>query len=220
VAAVTHRRAARAAAAVVVPSRATADELRAAWGVDAVVAPHGPGQAPPMQRGRPRHFLYVGDAEPRKNLGRLLAAYGLYRAAAAEPLELVIAGRAVVPPVPGIRIEPAPDLAELHRHAAALVLPSLHEGFGLPALEALHAGTPVLAARVPALVEVCADAARYCEPHAIESIAAGLVELATVPPLREELRRRGTARAAAFSWQASARAHVAAYERALGSAAP
>lgn len=203
-----HRIAARAAARVVSPSEATASDVRELWGVEVTVAPLGPGQAPRADRGAARHFLYVGDAEPRKNLPRLQAAYERYRAEAEVPLDLVLAGRAG-----GERR--SEDLAELHRHAAALVLPSLHEGFGLPALEAMHAGTPVLAADIPALREVCGGAARYCDPRDVDSIAAGLTALASIPPLREELRRRGTARAAAFSWERCARQHVVAYERAV-----
>ncbi len=213
-----HRAAARRAGAVIVPSRATALDVRALWGIDAqriVVAPHGPGQAPPSDRRGIRHFLYVGDAEPRKNLPRLLDAYARYRATAGlEPLGLVLAGSARAT-APGVRCEPDPDLPALHARAAALVAPSLHEGFGLTALEAMHAGTPVLAARVAALTEVCADAARYVDPRDPGSIAAGLTELATVAPLREALRRRGLERAAAFSWGRAARAHVAAYTLAL-----
>ena len=213
----THRFAARRAGAVIAPSERTAADAQAHWGVDRariVVAPHGPGQAPPPERGEARHFLYVGDAEPRKNLGRLLAAYERYRErAAGEPLELVLAGRARGPgPLArGVRAEPSPDLAQLYNHAAALVIPSLHEGFGLPALEAMHAGCPVIAARAGALPEVCGEAARFVDPRDTEAIAAALDELATVPPLREELRRRGQARASAFSWRRSAEAHLRAY---------
>ncbi len=180
------------------PTQATAADVRALWGRDAVVVPHGPGQAPVSDRGEPRHFLYVGDDEPRKNLARLREAHS--RSGVALPL--VIAGSAGVP---------VEDLAELHRHAAALVLPCLHEGFGLPALEAMHAGTPVLAADIPPLREVCGDAARYCDPRDVESIAGGLRELAEVGPLREELRRRGLARARRFSWRRCAEAYAAAY---------
>jgi alpha-1,3-rhamnosyl/mannosyltransferase len=186
---------------VITPSHATAAEAKAHWGVDAVVAHHGPGQAPRSDRGIPRHFLYVGDEEPRKNLARLREAH----ARSGVELPLVVAGGG------------GADLAALHRHAAALVLPSLHEGFGLTALEALHAGTPVLASDIPALREVCADAARYVDPYDVDAMARSLTELATVPPLREELRRRGTARAAAFSWRACAEAHVRAYEQAIAS---
>lgn len=188
-----HRFAAQRAAAVVTPSRATADDAHAFWGVSALVAPWGPGQAPPCDRGEPRHFLYVGDDEPRKNLGRLRAAV---ERSGTLPLR---------------RSTGEPDLADLHRHAAALVLPSLHEGFGLPVLEAMHAGTPVLAADIAALREVGGDAVRYCDPRSVDSIAAGLTELATVGPLREELRRRGLARARRFSWRACAEAYREAY---------
>jgi glycosyltransferase involved in cell wall biosynthesis len=198
VAAIRHRAAARAAAAVVVPSEATAADVRSRWGVSPVVALHGPGQAIASNRGEARHFLYVGDEEPRKNLARLREAVRRV------PLPLVEAR--------GVSED---ELADLHRHAAALVIPSLHEGFGLPALEAMHAGTPVLAARTAGLTEVCGDAARYCDPRDVDSIAAALTELATVPPLREELRRRGIARAAAFSWRSSAEQHLRAYTLAL-----
>jgi alpha-1,3-rhamnosyl/mannosyltransferase len=207
VARVRHRAAARAAAVVVTPSESTAADVRSRWAIAPeriVVAPHGPGQAPPPDRGGAQHFLYVGDDEPRKNLPRLFEAHARYRARHGDGALALVIGRG-----------DAAALAELHRHAAALVIPSLHEGFGLPALEAMHAGTPVLAARTAGLAEVCGDAARYCDPRDVDSIAGGLLELATTPPLREELRRRGTARAAAFSWRRCAEAHLVAYERAL-----
>ena len=199
VAGVRHRAAVRRAAAVVAVSESTAADVRSRWGVSPVVALHGPGQAIAANRGEARHFLYVGDEEPRKNLARLREA----------------AERAPLPLVEARGVSEA-ELADLHRHAAALVIPSLHEGFGLPALEAMAAGTPVLAARTAGLAEVCGDAARYCDPRDVDSIAAALIELATVPPLREELRRRGMRRAADFSWQRSAELHLSAYNLAVG----
>lgn len=225
-----HRRAVVHADAVIVPSQATAADVHERWGIDServVLAPHGPGQAPLPARRAVEHFLYVGDAEPRKNLPRLLEAYARYRAghpaqpaglpspvgrADGGPLDLVLAGRARADGRPGVRHEPEPDLPGLHARAAALLLPSLHEGFGLTALEAMHAGTPVLTSSgVPALTELCADAARYVDPRDTDDLVRGLVELATVPPLREALRRRGLARAAEFTWERSARAHLRAY---------
>jgi glycosyltransferase involved in cell wall biosynthesis len=196
-----HRLAARRATVVVAPTEATAADARELWGVQPVLAPYGPGQAPVSDRGEPRHFLYVGDDEPRKNLARLREAH----VRSGVELPLVVAGSAGTP---------FGDGADLHRHAAALVLPSLYEGFGLPALEAMHAGTPVLVSDIAALREVCGDAARYCDPYDVDSIASALTELATVPPLREELRRRGLARASQFSWRKCAEAYARAYERA------
>lgn len=212
-----HRAAARAAGAVVCVSQTTAADARELWGVDPeriVVARHGPGQIvarPPL--GRAKHFLYVGDAEPRKDLPTLLAAYRLYRDSAARPSPLVLAGSASVRGE-GIEVERAPSterLAELYGRALALVHPSLYEGFGLTPLEAMNAGVPVLAARSPGVEEVCSTAALYAEPREPQSFAAQMSRLAAEPLLREDLARRGRTRAAEFSWEASAQSHVEAY---------
>jgi glycosyltransferase involved in cell wall biosynthesis len=218
----THRRAARGADAVVCVSQTTRRDVLARWGVDpekVVVAPHGPGQEPRLVAAvRAEHFLYVGDDEPRKNLGLLLDAYARYRAETTEtgnPLALVLAGRATAS-APGVRCERAPDLAKLLDGAAALVHPALHEGFGLTALEAMSAGVPVLAARSPGLVETVGSAALLFDPYDADQLAAALHRAATDPALRADLARRGRERAAAFSWQASARAHIAAYTLGIG----
>ncbi len=220
-----HRAAARGADAVICISHTTATDVRSIWGVrpDRIaVALLGPGQqleatAPP-DGVAPGHFLYVGDDEPRKNLETLLRAYALYRTSASAPLPLILAGSAVVQ-MDGVKLEPRPGagrLAELYRDAAALVHPSLHEGFGLTPLEAMRVGTPVLAARSPGIIEVCAEAVRYADPRDASSFAAAMAELALDPGLREDLRKRGRRRAAEFSWAKCARAHVDAYSLALG----
>jgi glycosyltransferase involved in cell wall biosynthesis len=202
-----HRAAARRAGAVVVPSRATEAELRERWGVTgAIVAPHGPGQPLTVERGEPRHFLYVGDAEPRKDLPTLLAAYARYRSAAPAPLALVLAGSARAAGR-GVRVVERPDaaaLAALHAHARALVHPSRHEGFGLTVLEALAAGTPVIAADVAAVREVAGERARYVPPGDVDALAAALRD----PPPEP-------APGPAPTWRDAARAHVRAYEQAL-----
>jgi glycosyltransferase involved in cell wall biosynthesis len=218
----THRSAALTAHAVICVSQTTAADVRSLWSVPGeriVVAPHGPGQEPApasatAQGARP-YFLYVGDDEPRKNLGCLLEAYASYRGSASDPIELVFAG-SVSPraAAPGVRIERHPDrrrLSELYGAAAALVHPSLYEGFGLTALEAMSAGTPVIAARSPGLTEVCGDAALYADPRASSSFAARMAEIASTPELRRDLSERGRVRAAGFTWAACARAHVDAY---------
>ena len=111
---------------------------------------------------------------------------------------------------------PFAELVARTRAAEFAALPSLYEGFGLPALEAMTVGTPVLAAHAGALPEVCGDAAVYCDPLSVDDIARGLLLLATVPVLRARLSAAGTARSAAFSWDRCASTTVAALEAELG----
>jgi glycosyltransferase involved in cell wall biosynthesis len=211
----THRAAARRAAVVIAVSRTTARDVMARWGVPAekiVVAPHGPGQEPsgPVGRGAAAHFLYVGDDEPRKNLGLLFDGYAQYRAAAADPLPLVLAGDVSRAPE-GVELVTRPEhqrLAQLYRDAAALVHPALHEGFGLTPLEAMTAGTPVIAARSPGVTETCGDAVVYVDPRDPVDLARALGRVASEPKLRADLVERGRRRAAEFSWSRSARRHV------------
>jgi glycosyltransferase involved in cell wall biosynthesis len=219
-----HRAAARRAHAVIAVSQATADDVHARWGVPVsriVVARHGPGQEPETRRPRApaaTHLLYVGDDEPRKNLGLLLAGYALYRADAGDAaLPLVLAGRTEARGQ-GIRVVARPDaeeLAALHARAALLVHPSLHEGFGLVALEALSSGVPLLAARTAGVQEVCGDAAVYVDGRDPHALARELGRLVADPALRRDLTERGRRRAAEFSWARSARAHATAYALAL-----
>ena len=89
--------------------------------------------------------------------------------------------------------------------AEALVYPSLYEGFGLPVLEAMACGTPVLTSNVSALPETAGGAALLVDPHETQDIAAGIERLLTDPELRDRLRAAGTARVAAFSWDETAR---------------
>jgi glycosyltransferase involved in cell wall biosynthesis len=202
-----YRRAARQADVVVCGTHATARDLRERWGVErVVVAPYGPGQGLDVpERGEPRHFLCVGDADPRKDLPTLLAAHARYAAAAPDPLPLVLAGSATAHQ-PGVRVAgrvTTTELAELHAGAAALVHPSRHEGFGFTVVEALHAGTPVIAARSDAVAEVAGDRALLVEPGDVDALAAALAN----PPQSRRDRR--------FSWAACARAHIEAYRLAV-----
>ncbi len=221
----SHRGAARAANAVICVSETTAADVRELWGVAperVVVAPHGPGQqiaALPREAGAGEHFLYVGDAQPRKNLPTLIAAYRRYRELATDPLPLVLVGSAAAE-APGVVVVSRPDqdqLSELYGRAAALIQPSLYEGFGLTALEAMSAGTPVIVAETAGLREICANAARYIDPRDPGSLAEAMLQLANQPRMRVELAERGLHRAAEFSWAGCARAHVDAYSLALSS---
>ena len=201
------RRAAQRADVVVCGTEATARDLGDRWGVErVVVTPYGPGQELDVpERGEPRHFLYVGDAEPRKDLPTLLAAHARYAATTEDALPLVLAGSATAHQ-PGVRVAgrvSVEDLARLHAEAAALVHPARHEGFGFTVVEALHAGTPVIAARNAAVAEVAGEHALLVEPGDVDALARALAN----PPQPRRERR--------FSWAACARAHIEAYRLAL-----
>ena len=218
-----HRAAARRAGAVVCVSRAAAADAVGILGADpetVVVAPHGPGQALPVavaeDGAEPRHFLYVGDDEPRKRVPALLEAHRLYAAGRQDALPLVLAGTAAerADGHPLIVGEPRPDsgrLRDLLSDAAALVHPSLDEGFGLTLAEAMASGVAVLAVRNPGTHELCGPAALLVEP---DGLADGMRRLHDEGDFRAELARLGRERARRFSWDESARQHEQAYERA------
>lgn len=217
----TYRRAVERCDALVCVSETVAEDVRQLLHAPPerlVVAHHGPGQELPEipRAGEPRHFLHIGDDQPRKNLPLLRSSYTSYRSEAELPLDLVLAGASArEADGPGVRGEPSPSparLAELLAGAAALVHPSLEEGFGLTLLEAMAAGTPVVAVRTPSAVEVCGEAALLVPPP---SLAEALARVAAEPDLRQRLTRSGRERAAAFSWEQSARLHESAYTLAL-----
>jgi len=177
----------------------------------------------------PPTIIYVGLLKPHKNVTRLLRAFAQVRNHIPHRLVLVAhharvrnVDREALALITQLsdRVEliddlPQKDLVARVQAAAFAVLPSLHEGFGLPALEAMAAGRPVLAGRAGALPEVCGDAALYCDPLSVESIARGLTLLAGDAPLRARLSTAGRVRAATFSWDACAALTVAALARAL-----
>lgn len=166
-----------------------------------------------------RYFLYLGTLEPRKNLVRLIEAYGLLRARHSDAPPLVLAGgkgwqyeqifaASAKKTVRGYVLFPsyiaAEDMAAVYSGALAFVFPSLYEGFGMPPLEAMACGTPVLTANAASLPEAVGDAALLCNPRKREAIAQGMERLLTDEALRERLRRRGFRRAAQMSWDAAA----------------
>lgn len=161
------------------------------------------------------YFLFVGAIEPKKNLGRLIEAYltggfdvplviaGPDAWGAEEELRL-LRGKGGLTALQSGRIQrlgyvPTEHLELLVRGAQAVVFPSLYEGFGLPALEAMAVGTPVIASDRGALPEIVGDAALLVDPYAIEAIRAALTRVRDDPALREALGAAGKARARQFT---------------------
>ena len=107
------------------------------------------------------------------------------------------------------------ELAFLYNLATLFVFPSLYEGFGLPPLEAVACGCPVVVSNVSALPEICGDAAYYINPYNIDSIAEGIRKLLDDKDLRGELIKKGLERAKTFSWDKSAREHLEVFEETL-----
>jgi glycosyltransferase involved in cell wall biosynthesis len=164
-----------------------------------------------------RFVLYVGNIKPHKNLVRLIEAFHLLRRDDAD-LKLLIIGDEISK-LPALRravhqyklhkhvrfLGYLPDdmLAILYRQAAVFVFPSLYEGFGLPPLEAMASGTPVVTSNVSSLPEVTGGAAMLVDPYDVDSIADGMRRVLTDPALAAEMRRKGLLRAREFSWERS-----------------
>ena len=164
------------------------------------------------------YLLYVGNLLPHKNLLRLLDAVAILRRR--RPCRLIIRGdgrpayvRAVRQRIEALGLNghatfldytPEGSLRDLYARAACLVLPSLGEGFGLPVLEAMACGTPVITSNTSSLPEVAGDAALTVDPHDAPGLADAMYRVLTNPPLREDLRQRGLERARVFTWRRTA----------------
>ena len=158
------------------------DRVRVAYpGVDPIFRPNGDAGG---------YILAIGSSEPRKNLETLVAAHRLLGGA----LELVVAG--------GAGYVDNVELADLYRGAAAFVYPSRFEGFGMPVIEAMASGVPVVASSHPSLDEACGDAALRAAPDSPEEFAAA-IDRAVAD--RDELVRRGLQHASRFSWSRTGR---------------
>ena len=107
------------------------------------------------------------------------------------------------------------ELAYLYNLASAFIYASLYEGFGIPPLEAMACGTPVIVSRSSSLPEVCGDAAYYVDPLSVDSISEGMYKIFSDSEIKEDLVRRGFAHAKSFSWDKSAQSHLSLFNEVL-----
>ncbi|HTV01876.1 MAG TPA: glycosyltransferase family 1 protein [Luteitalea sp.] len=178
-------------------------------------------------------ILYVGNIRPHKNLERLIEAFALVRSGQLANTKLLIIGDEISK-YPTLRravhrgklhkhvrflgFVGGDTLAALYRLATVFAFPSLYEGFGLPPLEAMASGTPVVTSNVSSLPEVVGDAAILVDPREATAIAHGLRRALLDPVLRAEMRERGLARAGHFSWTRTTETVLRIYRDTMGRA--
>ena len=241
-----YRRSARSATRILTDSAFSADEIVAAYavprdritvaplGVDDGFAPGEEGLSLDLPAGVTEPFLlHVGDLHERRNLAVVVDALLSVRQhfGAAPALSLVLAGvdRGIGEGLCAIAAEAdAPDavvllgpvseqrLRALYRGATALVYPSLYEGFGLPPLEAMASGTPVIASNCASIPEVVGDAGLLLEPTNVQAWTDAILKVLQDEALRRRLRASGVQRAATFTWERTARITLDVYRQAGG----
>lgn len=228
-----YRRSASAAHHIITGAAVARDEIVAQLGVSADQISVVPHAADEFRTGGDLHaadallsrlgvagpfLLAIGSRERRKNLPTLFRAMDRLRARGVQ-VPLVLCGGAVAPGAPPPWLHRAgfvsdAELGGLYARAAALVVPSRYEGFGLPVLEALTAGGAVVCAEASTLPEVAGDAALYFPVDDSDALATQLQRLLSDPAVNTALRARGRRRAEAYSWQRSAQGTLAAFSRA------
>jgi glycosyltransferase involved in cell wall biosynthesis len=176
-------------------------------------------------------LLYVGNLKPHKNVPTLLRAFAKLRQGSKLRHSLVIVGDdprwkpAIVRECQRLGIQDRtvflsyvaqPLLPSVYASASLLVMPSTIEGFGLPLLESMACGTPVVASRAASLPEVGGDAALYFDPSSPEELGVRIEQVLYSDDLRDSMRTKGIERAKQFSWQQAARKHVELYSQMLG----
>jgi glycosyltransferase involved in cell wall biosynthesis len=234
----------RRASAIIAVSQSTKRDLIQFYGLDPAkitvvheaAAPHFRPASPAQVAQARAHYglpesylLHVGTIEPRKNLSRLLEAVGRLRLAGEDVRLVVVGGKGWLYEGFFRRLEelrlgqavqlpgyvPDADLPAVYSGARLVVVPSLYEGFGLPVLEAMACGAPVVCSHASSLPEVGGGAVRYFDPDDVSAIADAILAVWRDAELRETLRRYGLARAAQFSWARAADETLAVYAQAL-----
>jgi glycosyltransferase involved in cell wall biosynthesis len=179
----------------------------------------------------PKKFIFsVGSIEPRKNLLGLLRAYNDLSEQTRFEYKLVLAGfkgwenkeimELITKNKQNIHylgfIDDS-ELAKVYNLASLFVFPSFYEGFGLPPLEAMACGTPVVSSNLTSMPEVCQDAAIYCDPYDIVDIKQKIELVLGDETIQKELINKGLKRASEFSWQKSAQSHLAVFKEVIES---
>lgn len=231
----------RLADRILADSHSTADAIISEfpWAQDRVRVVHLGATSLPQPKGievldalgidRP-YFLFVGTLEPRKNLRRLLEAYASLDPIVRKQTLLVIAGgkgwgnEDMVSLVHSLDLTDSvrlvgyvneEQLATLYAHARFLAMPSLYEGFGLPLVEAMSFGVPVLTSSCSSLPEVAGDAGMLVDPYNTNSIATGLLQMLKDDEFRNELAARSRLNASRFSWEKAAKETMAIFHEAV-----
>ena len=220
---------------IIVPSRFTASEVAGQLQVPehriSICSPGAPDWTPRAQPPADGYILFLGTLEPRKNLGALLDAYERLLSQRNERVpELVLAGQETAESGPWLDRIRRPPLAGHVRHlgyidpsgrrsvyegARLLVQPSFEEGFGIPVLEAMTLGVPVVATNRGALPEVLGQAGALVDPDNTEELAAAIVRVIDDPAYAGSCSARGVTQAQQFQWSTAAERAMAAYEQAL-----
>ncbi len=237
-----YRACARRADLLITDSEFSSQEIQAAYGIEAsriAIVPLGVGPpfvpAAPAENGNPAgsdspYVIHVGDLHPRRNLHTALRAVlsvrqstsalsrlrlilvGVDRGSAAQ-LEELVGSAGQRDSLVFKNAVSDEELAELYRSALALVYPSRYEGFGLPLVEAMACGTPVVASNAGSIPEVVGSASRLLDPDDVDGFAAAISGIATDAGLRARLRDASLERASRFSWQRVARDTIEVYRR-------
>ena len=231
----------RAANAVIADSECTKGDATRLYGIDeakikviypGVKARFHPADSETIEAARARYslperfILFVGTIEPRKNLNTLLEAYQALRSRGSN-FNLVIVGKtgwlyeSLFRRLRELGVEgevafpgfiPDVDLPALYSAADLFVFPSLYEGFGLPPLEAMACGTPVIVSDTSSLPEVVGDAGLLVDPYDVKGLAIAIERVLTDAQLQTEMRTKGLERAKQFTWEKAARETLAVYE--------
>ncbi|MDL1969854.1 MAG: glycosyltransferase family 4 protein [Candidatus Desulfofervidaceae bacterium] len=184
---------------------------------------------PPTSK-KENYLLFLGSLNPRKNIKGVIEAFS--RLLNRIPHQLLIVGGRfdifkndkkiykLIKSIPADRIKLKghlrdKEIIELYRKAGLFIFPSLYEGFGLPPLEAMACGCPVVVSNAASLPEVCGDAAYYVDPYDVDSIAEGIYKVLTDENLRQSLIQRGLERAKLFSWGKTAEQTLEVFEKVL-----